>query len=86
MQFIKISFIIILSVYSLLLLFFCIKSGRFVRTLLLSALSGIIVLTAVNVLSGFTEVGIPVNGWTVGTSALFGMPGVLGLLVTRMFF
>lgn len=86
LQFLKISFIIILTVYIVLLLFFCYKNGKFLKTLLLSALSGLIVLTAINLLSGVTGVGISINGWTVGTSALFGMPGVLGLLTIRMFF
>lgn len=86
MQFIKISFIILLLVYAVLLLCFCFKSGRTVKTLLLSSLSGLAVMTAINVLSHFTGVEIAVNGWSVSSSALFGIPGVLGMLIIRMFF
>lgn len=86
MQFIKISYIMILVIYVLFLIYFCFKNGRFFRTLLLSALSGILSFTVVNVLSIYTGVGIAVNGWTLGTSSLFGMPGILGLLTVRMFF
>jgi hypothetical protein len=40
----------------------------------------------INIISHFTGVNIAVNGWTVGTSAVLGMPGVLGLLIMRMIF
>lgn len=86
MQFIKVSYIIILVIYTLFLIYFCFKNGRFIRTLLLSALSGVLTFTVVNFLSIYSGVGIAVNWWTLGTSSLFGMPGVLGLLTVRMFF
>ena len=86
MQFIKISFIIILVTYIILLLYFSYKNGKMLKTLLLSALSGIFTFAAVNILSHFTGVGIPVNGWTTSVSSVFGIPGVLGLLVLRLFF
>ncbi len=85
MLFLKISFIIILSVYLITLLIFCYKDGNFFKTLLLSVMSGIAVFTVVNLTSRFTGVYIPVNAWTCGSSALFGVPGVLGLLLVRMF-
>ena len=86
MLFLKISFIILLSVYIILLLYFCYKDRSFFKTLFLSVLSGIAALTAVNLASYFTGVCIPVNAWTCGSSALFGIPGVLGNLLIRMFF
>lgn len=84
MQILKICFIIILVVYVLLLLYFSYKNGKIIRSVLLSALIGIITFTVVNLLSGFSGVGIPVNAWTLGSSATFGLPGVLGLLLMRM--
>ena len=86
LQFIKISFIILLSVYALILLVMCYKSGRMLKTLLLSAVSGLAAMTAVNLLSHFTGVNIAVNLYTTLSSAVFGIPGVLGLLTIRMFF
>ena len=86
MQFIKISFIILLVVYLCVFLYFCHKNGKFFKTLLLSCLSGLLTFTIVNLLSHFTGVNLPVNAWTTGTSALFGIPGVFGLLTVRMFF
>ena len=86
MQFIKISFIIILVVYTVLFLYFCRRNGDMIKTALLSAVSGLAVMTAVNLLSRFTGVNIAVNAWTVGSSAALGIPGVLGLLAMRLFF
>ena len=86
MQFIRISFIILLTVYVIFLFYFSYKNGRFFRTLMLSALSGVLTLTAVNILSLYTGIAIAVNWWTLGTSSFFGMPGVLGLLTVRLFF
>ena len=54
------------------------------KTLLVSALSGIVTFTAVNLLSSVTGITLSVNAWTLGSSAVFGMPGVLGLLILRM--
>ena len=86
MQFIKTSFIIILVVYILFLIYFSYKNGKVLRTLLISALSGILVFAAVNLFSGISGVSIPVNFWTTTSSAVFGIPGVLGLLTLRLFF
>ena len=84
MHFIKISFIIILVLYAIFLLYFSYKNGKIVKTILASALSGIVVFTIVNLISFKTGITISVNAWTLGSSALFGMPGVLGLLIFRM--
>lgn len=86
MQFIKISFIILIAVYIILLLYFSYKSGRTLKTLLLFAASGLLSFVAVNLTSGFTGVSIAVNLYTTLTSAFFGVPGVFGLLVLRIFF
>lgn len=86
LQFIKISLIILLSIYVLMLLIFSVKSGKTLKTLLLSALSGLAVMVAVNLTERFTGISIAVNGWTVASSALLGIPGVLGLLTVRLFF
>lgn len=58
-----------------------IKSGRPIRYLLLSAISGIGALFAVNLLSSVTGVSIALNYITLGISSLFGISGVIGLLL-----
>lgn len=84
MNFIRISFIIYLCIYVLLLFWLCHKNGNLLKTFLMSALSGMAVFTAVNLLSHFTGVSIPVNAYTLSASAGFGIPGVLGLMMVRI--
>lgn len=86
MQFIKVFCIILLVVYAVVLLYFCYKSGKFLKTLLLSAVSGIAAMAVVNLLSRFTGVSLPVNPYTAVSSGVLGIPGVLGLLTVRLFF
>ena len=86
MQFVKVFCIIFLAVYSSALLYYCLKSGKFFKTLLVSTLSGTAVMIAVDLLSAFTGVSLPLNPYTAVGGALFGVPGVLGLLTLRLFF
>ncbi len=86
MKYLGISFIIYLVLYLIILLVLCHKSGKFLKTALLFILSGVAAFTVVNIISSYTGVSVPVNLWTVGTSAALGLPGVLGLLLIRMFF
>ena len=71
-----ISAIIILSV--------SLKSKHFFKSVTLSALSGLGGLFAVHVLSWFTPLSLPVNLFTAGMSAVAGIPGVIGLLITAI--
>lgn len=84
LQFIKISFIILLGIYLITLIAFCYKSGKTLKTLLMFCFSGLAVFAVINLLSKFTGVDIAVNGWTISSSAVFGVPGVIGLLILRM--
>ena len=86
LQFIKIFSIILVCLYLIVLFVFAKKSGGFFKTLLLSALSGVLAMAVVNVLSGVTGVDLPVNPYTVLSSATLGIPGVFGLLTLRLFF
>ena len=58
-----------------------IKSGHFIRYLLLSAISGIGALFAVNLLTTLTGVSIALNYITLAVSAIFGISGVIALVV-----
>lgn len=68
------SFIIILTV--------SLKSKHFFKSVFLSAFSGAGSLFAVYVLSLFTPVSLPVNIFTLTVSAVSGIPGVIGLLLS----
>ena len=86
MQFVKIFCIILLVIYAVILFVFAYKSGRFFKTLLTSALIGVLTMLIVNISARFTGVSLPVNLYTVLSSSCLGLPGVLGLLTIRLFF
>ncbi len=56
------------------------KSGHFIKSILLSLVSGIGALFAVNILTPITGVGIAVNYISLALSGIFGIPGVIALL------
>ena len=60
------------------------KSKKFFKSVILTALSGLSGLFAVHVISWFTPLSLPVNLFTVSVSALSGIPGVIGLLITAI--
>ena len=73
--------IIALCVCSLIMLIAFIRSGHFFSYIILSALSGIGSLFAVNLLSSLTGVSIALNYITLSVSSVFGISGVIGLLL-----
>ena len=73
--------IIALTFSSLIVVLTLIKSGHFIRYLFLAALSGIGALFAVNLLTYLTGVSIALNYITLGISALFGISGVIALVL-----
>ena len=60
-----------------------IKSGHFIRYLLLSAISGIGALFAVNLLTSITGVSIALNYITLAVSGIFGISGVIALVLVN---
>ena len=58
-----------------------IKSGHFVKYLILSAISGIGALFAVNLLTSITGVSITLNYITLAVSGIFGISGVIALVL-----
>ena len=86
MDILKYSLIAVFAVYTLIFLGLCVKSGKFFKTILLFAASGVGCMVLVALVSPLTGVKIPFNLWTVGTSAVLGIPGVIGLLFMNLFF
>lgn len=80
MEFFKYGGIALAVLCGLVLLIFAFKSGKPLRILLLNALLGISMLILINLTTRFTGVHIPINRWTAGFSAGFGIPAV-GLFV-----
>ena len=73
--------IIALAVGALIVLTALIKSKRFFSYIILSAISGIGSLFAVNLLSAVTGVSIALNYITLGVSSIFGISGVIALVL-----
>ena len=73
--------IIVFAVYIFSLLIIAVKTNKPFKTMAGGAISGIAALTLVDITSTFTGVFIPLNMWTVGSGAVFGMPGIISLLV-----
>lgn len=84
MNIILIAAIAVLSVFTLALLVFHIRSRRPLRSILLNAALGIAALIIINLTSRFTGVHIPINWFSVGGSGIFGLPAVFTLLILQM--
>lgn len=63
-----------------------IKNKKLISGILLTVIQGICALFAVNLIGSFIDVRIPVNFWTLSTSGLFGISGVIILLITDILF
>ena len=61
-----------------------VRSGRPVRALLASAAQGLCALGAMDLAAAFTSVSLGAGWFTVGVSAVLGLPGVIGLLLLRL--
>jgi len=62
------------------------RQRRLLRYLLLSAISGVAALYAVNAIGLLAGIRLAVNGLTLGISAVAGPPGVAGLLLMDALF
>ncbi len=71
---------------ALAILLSMLRSRRLLRCLLLTAFSGIAALYAVNALGLLAGISVPVNGLSLGVSAVGGAPGVIALLLADTVF
>ena len=76
--------IVLLSVFALAVVFFCIKSHKFFKTLLFNAFIGVCVLAIIDLTAKFAGMFIPINPYTVTGSAVFGLPAVVFFLVLQV--
>ncbi len=74
------------AVCAVALIIFAFRGKRPFRTMLVTALCGLLAFAAVCVSGIFTGVTLPVNPWTVTCSALGGIPGVAALLILKLIF
>ena len=73
--------IALLILFAIIILITMLRSKHFLKCIILSALSGTACLFAVNILSGVTGFTLAVNPVTLSVSGIFGVPGVIMLLI-----
>ena len=77
--------LIVLAVIAAVAIFLAsLKSKRPMKTLLSSALAGLVTLVAVAVSGHFTGVSLAINFWTLACAAASGIPGVVLMLVIKL--
>lgn len=72
------------AVCSLAMIVCCLKQRRPFRAIAINMLTGLAVLTLINILSPLTGVWLGVNAWTVGCSAVGGIPAIVLVLIVRV--
>ena len=78
----KVFFIVFLSVFTMAILFFAIKSHSFFKTLIFNAFLGLCTLAIIDLTAKFSGIYIPINSYSVSSSAVFGIPAIcLGLVL-----
>lgn len=78
--------ICICVIYGFLYFIFAVGTKKPFKTIFLYAFLGIAGLAVVNLTAKYSGVYIPVNAYTLGSSAALGLPGTIGLLILRMIF
>ena len=80
----KTFFIVIFSFFAAVVLFFGIKSHKFLKTLLFNAFLGLCTLAIIDLTAKFTGMYIPLNWYSVGGSAVFGVPFIVILILLQI--
>ena len=84
MKILFVSFIVLLSVTALILASLHIKTLKPLRSFLLHAAIGTAVFAAVNLLSRFTGIKIPLNMYSAVSACVLGAPAVCGFLILNL--
>ena len=74
------------ALYGFLYFLFAILTQKPFKTIFTFAFLGISALALIDLTARFSGVYIPINSYTLGTSAALGLPGTIGLLVLRVIF
>lgn len=74
----------VLSVLSVL--FFALRTKHFIKSILISAITGISVMLILHFTSNFTGFEFNITPFSLITSGVFGLPGVVAIVITKMIF
>lgn len=70
----------------LIVLFFAIRTKKFLKTLIISALIGISTLLILHFTSKLTGFSVEITPFTLGTAGIFGLSGVIAIVICKMIF
>lgn len=82
----KTIFICLCVIYGFLYLLFAVATNKPFKTIFFFAFLGVLGVVVVNLTAKYSGVYIPINSYSLGTSAALGLPGTIGLLVLRIIF
>ena len=82
----KIILICVGLIYGFLYFIFAAVTKKPFKTIFLYAFLGVAGIILVNLTSKFSGVYIPINAYTLGSSAALGIPGTMSLLLLRIIF
>ncbi len=76
--------LLVAVVFSVWLIVICAKSKKPIKCFFVLLFLGLACLFAINLLSRFTGVKIPINIYTVGVGSMLSVPGIIGLLIMNI--
>ncbi len=80
----KIILISAIVIYGFVYLVLAVKTKKPITTILIMGFCGMACLILINLTQKFTFICLPINLYTVGISGIFGLPGVVLLLVLNL--
>lgn len=86
MYWLKITFLILIFFYALIFIFLTLKTKRFMFSVVMNALLGVLLMTIINLTSKFLGVKIPVNEFSFLISSFLGVPGIILILLINIIF
>ncbi len=78
--------IVLAALYGVVYLVYAAKTGHPLKTIFSLTAAGLAALFLVNITARWSNVFIPVNGYSLGVAAALGMPGTVGLLLLQTLF
>lgn len=84
MQIFGIFLLLVIAFYGLFYVFLLFKTKKPFKNLLINAIIGVVSLIFIYLIRKFTLFYIPINQWTVISSAVGGLPAVFGILLFRI--
>lgn len=86
MNYLKYGCFLILGISAFIILILAFRGKGAFKTLFLNALLGVMTLIIINLTAKFSGAYIPINEYTAGLSAVFGLPAVCAFLLLRIIF